>query len=249
MASVSSDFRTSRQWVRDMGSKRFKGKRCVYCGREGVSDTGDHVIARGFLLPSERDNLPEVPACSACNNAKSRIEHHLLTVLPFGARHATASRTLNELVPPRLAKNARLRRTLFDEWNRQWRGDYAPRWFPEMKLSLDCELVTRLCEYMMVGLAWHHWKAKLTPPNELRASFFHPSIVPTLETLFLNPQWGARIDENVGGGALTYLAVQDPNAPERSFWRFSIYGIVMGDVPGQPGVRADAIYGLSNPPN
>ncbi len=37
-----------------MASKRFRGKRCVYCGREGASDTGDHIIARGFFLPSER---------------------------------------------------------------------------------------------------------------------------------------------------------------------------------------------------
>lgn len=32
-----------------MPSKRFKGKRYVYCG-PGVSDTGGHVIARGFPL-------------------------------------------------------------------------------------------------------------------------------------------------------------------------------------------------------
>lgn len=70
-----------------MASNRFRGKRCVYCGRTGASDTGDHVIARGFFPPSDRADLPQVPACSACNNAKSRLEHHLLTILPFGARH------------------------------------------------------------------------------------------------------------------------------------------------------------------
>ncbi len=231
-----------------MASKRFRGKRCVYCGREGVSDTGDHVIARGFFPPSQRADLPQVPACSACNNAKSKLEHHLLTVLPFGARHAAASRTLNELVPARLARNARLHRELLDAWNRQWKGWYAPRRSAEMKLPLDGTEVTRLCEYMMIGLAWHHWQADLTPPNELRASFFHPSAVSTLERLFLNPQWGSHVDENIGGGTLTYRAVQDPRAPERTFWRFTIYGIVMGDAPGLPGVRADAIYGVSNPP-
>lgn len=66
------------------------------------------MIARGFFLPSQRANLPQVPACSSCNNAKSQLKHHLLTVLPFGARHSTASRTLNELVPGRLERNARL---------------------------------------------------------------------------------------------------------------------------------------------
>lgn len=185
-------------------------------GVEGVSDTGDHVIARGFFPPSQRADLPQVPACSACNNAKSKLEHHLLTVLPFGARHAAASRTLNELVPARLARNARLHRELLDAWNHQWKSWYAPCRSAEMKLPLDGTEVTRLCEYMMIGLAWHHWQADLTPPNELRASFFHPSAVSALERLFLNPQWGSHVDENIGGGTLTYRAVQDPRAPERT---------------------------------
>ncbi|WP_321903903.1 HNH endonuclease [Paraburkholderia tropica] len=231
-----------------MASKRFRGKRCVYCGRQEISDTGDHVIARGFFLPSQRANLPQVPACSSCNNAKSQLEHHLLTVLPFGARHSTASLTLNELVPGRLERNARLHRELLDAWNRQWQGAYAPRWSPEMKLPLDGNKVARLCEYMMIGLAWYHWQADLTPPNELRASFFHPSAISSLERLFGNPQWGAHINENIGAGTLTYRAVQDPPAPARTLWRFTIYGVVMDDAAGWPGVRADAIYGASNPP-
>lgn len=231
-----------------MASKRFRGKRCVYCGRAGASDTGDHVIARGFFPPSDRADLPQVPACFACNNSKSQLEHHLLTILPFGARHSAASRTLNELVPGRLSRNARLHRELLDAWNRQWQGEYAPRWAPEMKLPLDSTKVTRLCEYMMIGLAWHHWQAELTPPAELRASFYHPSAVAALERLFLNPQWGAQLDENIGAGTITYRAVQDPHAPARTLWRFTIYGMVMGDVPGLPGARADVIYGISNPP-
>lgn len=160
-----------------MASKRFKGKRCVYCGREGASNTGDHVIARGFFPPSERAELPQVPACSACNNGKSQLEHHLLTVLPFGERHAAAGRTLDELVPARLARNARLHRDLLDAWNRQWHGEYAPRWVPEMKLPLDGTKIVRLREYLMIGLAWYHWQADLTPPAELRASFYHPPAV------------------------------------------------------------------------
>lgn len=84
----------------------------MYCGREGVSDTADHVIARGFFLPSERLDLPKVFACTTCNNMKSQLEHHLLTILPFGARHAAAAHTLNDLVPGRLARNVPLHRTL-----------------------------------------------------------------------------------------------------------------------------------------
>ncbi|WP_162175023.1 hypothetical protein [Paraburkholderia mimosarum] len=67
-------------------------------------------------------------------------------------------------------------------------------------------------------------------------------------TSFGNPQWGAHVNENIGAGTLTYRAVQDPRAPTRTLWRFTIYGVVMGDAAGWPGVSADAIYGASNPP-
>jgi hypothetical protein len=230
-----------------MGSKRFKNKRCVYCGRDGVSDTGDHVIARGFFLPSERADLPQVPACQKCNNEKSRLEHHLLTVLPFGARHAAATRTLDELVPGRLENNVRLHRDLLAGWNRQWRGEYAPRWVPHMTLPLDSRLVTRLCELMMIGLAWHHWQADLAPPNQVRAEFFAPQGLATLESLFANRGWGARLDETIGAGTFRYRAAQDANGSSRTLWFFSIYGIVMSGDPRQPGVQADRIYGVSNP--
>ena len=56
---------------------------------------GDHVIARGFFLPSERGELPQVPACKQCNNEKSRIEHHLTTVLPFGTAAEQVARSTN----------------------------------------------------------------------------------------------------------------------------------------------------------
>lgn len=40
-----------------MRNKGFKNKTCVYCGREAVSATADHVIAREFFREHERANL------------------------------------------------------------------------------------------------------------------------------------------------------------------------------------------------
>jgi hypothetical protein len=74
--------------------------------------TGDHVFARSFFLEHRRENLPKVPACTVCNNEKSKLEHYLATVLPFGGRHDDAHRNLEELVPSRLGGNARLHREL-----------------------------------------------------------------------------------------------------------------------------------------
>lgn len=63
-----------------MGSKKYRDKTCVYCGKEKSSTTGDHVIAREFFPTDARQNLPQVPSCVACNNDKSFIEHYLLAV-------------------------------------------------------------------------------------------------------------------------------------------------------------------------
>ena len=92
-------------------TKKYRGKPCTYCSVR-TAETADHVFAREFFLPAQRANLPKVPACRECNEAKSQLEHYLTAVLPFGARHPGAATSLSEMVPPRLAKNARLERDL-----------------------------------------------------------------------------------------------------------------------------------------
>jgi len=92
-------------------SKRFKGKICVYCVKNLSTNQGDHIFAREFFLPNRRQNLPKVPACKQCNGDKSKLEHYLTSILPFGGRHGDARSNI-ELVPKRLAKNARLRETI-----------------------------------------------------------------------------------------------------------------------------------------
>ena len=57
-------------------SKKYKGKICAYCGT-ATADTEDHVLARQFFTEDEHGNLPKAPACSVCNNEKSKLEHYL----------------------------------------------------------------------------------------------------------------------------------------------------------------------------
>lgn len=88
-------------------SKKFKGQRCAYCA-ERDAITGDHIFAREFFLPSARADLPQAPICQECNNEKSKLEHYLTTVLPFGGQHSASLENLTSMVPKRLRKNARL---------------------------------------------------------------------------------------------------------------------------------------------
>ena len=94
-----------------MASKKFKGRTCVCCAT-AQSTTGDHVIAREFFPEEHRANLPKVPACRLCNQARATPEHYLTAVLPFGGRTASAPQQLTVDVPPRLARNFGLSRDL-----------------------------------------------------------------------------------------------------------------------------------------
>lgn len=92
-------------------SKKFKEELCAYCG-ERSAVTGDHIFAREFFLTEDRADLPQAPICTQCNNEKSKLEHYLTTVLPFGGRHASSAENLGSIVPKRLARNAKLHREL-----------------------------------------------------------------------------------------------------------------------------------------
>src|SRR5262245_57126728 len=92
--------------------KKFRDSTCVYCATRPAT-TEDHVFALAFFLVARRGNLPKVPACDTCNNAKSKLEHYLATVLPFGGRHADAAdNAQQEVVQRRLDKNPVLHRNL-----------------------------------------------------------------------------------------------------------------------------------------
>jgi 5-methylcytosine-specific restriction endonuclease McrA len=55
-----------------MARKKYVGKPCAYCGKDGISETRDHVVAKEFFLEEDRANLPLVPACGICNGEKSK---------------------------------------------------------------------------------------------------------------------------------------------------------------------------------
>ena len=45
------------------------------------------MFAREFFLTDRRAQFPKLPACETCNNVKSKLEHYLTAVLPFGGRY------------------------------------------------------------------------------------------------------------------------------------------------------------------
>jgi hypothetical protein len=126
-----------------MASKKYIGKTCAYCTREGASETPDHVVAREFFLIKDRGNLPIVPACAECNGNKSKLEHYALSILPLGSRHVDARSYSEKNIDRRLRRNARLRSQLRFEHSGLWEGNKGLL-LPVMSLAVDEEKIRKL---------------------------------------------------------------------------------------------------------
>jgi hypothetical protein len=152
-----------------LGSKKYKNKPCVYC-RKQPSEDGDHVVCREFFPLNRRANLPKVPACKGCNNDKSLLEHYLTAVLPFGARHQDAHAVI-EMTPARLARNRALHERLALGLRHILRATNGGPWEMGLTVPLDSQAVEKLFEFVVKGLAWHHWRLELDDSHFVRASF------------------------------------------------------------------------------
>lgn len=217
-------------------SKRYKGRNCAYCASPGSSTTGDHVFAREFFPATRRTNLPKVPACDACNNDKSKLEHYLTSVLPFAGRHADAATVLNTMVPPRLAQNRKLHRELADSQGRAWikRGGMLQ---PALTLHLDAKKLNGLVRYLVRGLVVFHWQTEIPASYSVGVGIWTEegerlvvSALPSSGKAVAQGSWGE--------GAFEYRGVQATDDPHLSIWQLELYGgMTLG---GDPAATTDA---------
>ena len=220
-------------------SKKYKGLTCVYC-TSAPSTSADHVFAREFFLPEDRANLPQVPACDDCNRAKSRIEHCLATVLPFGGRHTGAKRNLQTLVPKRLARNAKLRRSLAAGWGSMWTREHGLH-VPAATLPIQPDHIEKLLAFIARGLLWFHWKTLLRPADSIDVTALTRAGEVFFEEHIFNLAAANRICVDLGNGTVVYEGVQAADPPQISAWRISMYGgLTFGD-PKVPGETAATI--------
>jgi hypothetical protein len=98
----------ARSKIKLMASKRYVGKTCPYCRVPNSTTTRDHVVAREFFLIEDRGDLPIVPACRACNQQKSALEHYALELMPLASRHPDAGQYNKKHLEPRLARKSEL---------------------------------------------------------------------------------------------------------------------------------------------
>ena len=223
-----------------MGSKKYKGKLCVYC-RERPSEDGDHVVCREFFPINRRSDLPKVPACKLCNNEKSLLEHYLTTVLPFGARHADA-REVIEMTPARLARNRALHERLANGLRHVLRSRNGGPWEMDMTIPLDGTAVEKLFEFIVRGLAWHHWKLELNNSHFVRTSFLSAAGRQHFDGFFAGTARD-HVNCNLAGGGFSYEGVQANDNSALTMWRMSLFGLEVSDV----NERVSIVYGITVP--
>ncbi len=227
-------------------SKKYKGKRCAYCATPNSSEDGDHVVCRQFFLPEKRADLPIVPACKACNNAKSKLEHYLTAVMPFGGRHAGSSRNLAEMVPPRLEKNAKLFRSLKEGARHALEpGDGGQQ--AKGSVPLDGAQLIQLFKFIGRGLANWHWEIYLEAETcVVIAAFIHSAGREIFERL-LAMDAKNRVRVSLGGGVFVYEGAQSTECPELTMWRMSLYGAEVGGDPKAPKEGVSEAYVITAP--
>lgn len=222
-------------------SKKYRGKTCAYCATPGSSTGPDHVLAREFCLKSKRANLPQVPACDACNHEKSELEHYVTAVAPFGARHADSRESMSPLAG-RLANNRKLAAHLLAGLQPTFESTDGITWQESRSVPFDARKLMRLYEFMAKGLAFRHWGVLLPAPSHLvEATFVVSAAAPLLDRLFMTQRVRDRVHVDLSDGVLVYDGIQDLDHSEFTAWRLSLYGAVLGADRGERPSRAYVI--------
>jgi hypothetical protein len=208
---------------------KFHGQQCVYCGAE--ADTSDHALGKKFFLVERRGNLPQVPACGRCNNRKSELEGYLMAVLPFGGKNADAREIVQNFVPARLAKNAKLFRKLQRGYERSG-GTSIP---------LDHKPLEELFAMVAKALAWRHFGIRLGDGHSAIASVFSNEAEEGFARMLASGK--VHVSGDLGEGTFRYEGAQGAQYPELTLWRFEVYGGV--DFGGDPNVHGPSSLAIA----
>ncbi|WP_196157181.1 HNH endonuclease [Reinekea sp. G2M2-21] len=210
------------------GSKKYKGKLCVYCCNETAS-TADHVFPRELFKIEKRDGIPKVPACKSCNNSKSKIEHYLASVLPFAGNHEDSVETLSTEVPKRLRKNLKLRRELQSKYTYKnilyEDGDVENR----MLIEFDYDALEQFIQYIGKALLYYHWDVYLPSDYDIFA------FLPAKEGMdFVKQLFGLSSNKKVtyalGNDTVRYIGTMSESEDGLSVWAIQIFnGLTVSD--------------------
>ena len=103
----------------------------------------------------------------------------------------------------------------------------------------------KLFEFIVKGLAWHHWQVALGPKHMVRASFLTEEGMRHFDAFFAGNA-RARVNAELGNGGFVYEGIQANDSSDLTLWKMSLYGAEVGDLRA-PGVRCSVVYGITVP--
>lgn len=231
-------------------SKKYKGKTCVYCQVRPSIRQGDHVFSRELFLECERANLVKVPACDECNNDKSKFEHYLTALLPFGGLHADAKEHLSTLVPPRLERNLKRKRELGSEMKYVTKSDENGIESRVLTIPFEGDNYTELFKFIVKALSWFHWGTYIRPDSVV----FTSALTGFGEEMFKQHLFSLNakntVDQTLGNDSVKYYGMQAVDNDQISIWRFEVFnGIVVSNSEEEGFHKSTCIGVISGPPN
>lgn len=229
-------------------SKKFKGKPCVYCAERPSTKTGDHVFAREFFLEPERNNPIKVPACVECNNEKSKIEHYLTSLLPFGGMHQDAKEHLVKLVPPRLEKNQKLKNNLQAEMKYITLANELGEPIKNLTLPFNGDAYTELFRYIVKALIWHHWGVFLSKDSFVYATALTEFGADMFHKHFFSLNSKHRVELEIGAKTIKYLGVQAVDNDQITIWQFDVYNGLVTSSSVEDGFNKSSCIGAITGP-
>ncbi len=186
-----------------------------------------------------------MPTCEICNGEKSRLEHYLTTVLPFGSQRPDIITTLENSVAGRLRKNHKLHRDLAKgmTWVLTERQFGVPT--PTVALPFDVDPLHKLIGYIVRGLLWYHWSVLLQAHHDVQVL----SLTTHGAAAFAN-RLGLKVNQRVtgdfGSGTFLYEGIQSAQYAELSVWRFIIFnGLKLGGDPGAPSEESTVLIAFT----
>ncbi|WP_336953169.1 hypothetical protein [Sphingobium aromaticivastans] len=212
---------------------------------ENGSTTGDHVFAREFLPVEHRANLPQVPACERCNAGKAKLEHYLLTLMPFGGDHPASTDLLIANVPRRLAKNVKLRRQLAEG-----RGPVLVKergiLLHSMALPFEGRKLSELFALITRGMVSHAFRVQIPQGYSVNAGILtERGEEITRPLLAMNAK--DRAVATLADGLIEYEGAQAFDNPALTVWRYRLYGGVLFADPNSRGHATKNIWAISAP--
>ena len=170
-----------------------------------------------------RGNLPKVPACTDCNNRKSKYERYAMAVFPFGAMDDAGKEMLETKVKDRLRKDQRLWRQLRDGRGGTVVVNPDGTADTTFRIPFDDEQASNLFGMIIRGLVWHHCRSPIPSSyvvrlfylTEFRLSLFKQQIISR------SPEQFQEI--SLADGAFYYQFTQSADDPFFTAWVLDVY--------------------------